>query len=89
MAVAKGRDPYDMKFFQGMCPMLGKTLEEAQAKYEHAREMADWLGGLGTISGFTGVDFRQFPLDEPFDFKGELGENTVHTMVKAVQKALQ
>jgi alkanesulfonate monooxygenase SsuD/methylene tetrahydromethanopterin reductase-like flavin-dependent oxidoreductase (luciferase family) len=89
MAVAEGRDPYDIKFYQGMCPILGKTLEEAQAKYEKAKGMADWLGGLATISGFTGVDFAKFPLDEPFNFGGELGDNTVHTMVKAVEKALQ
>ena len=51
--------------------------------------MAWWFGGLATIGGFTGVGFSKFPLDEPFNFEGELGDNTVHTMVKAVEKALQ
>jgi alkanesulfonate monooxygenase SsuD/methylene tetrahydromethanopterin reductase-like flavin-dependent oxidoreductase (luciferase family) len=89
MAIAEGRDPYDIKFYQGMCPILGRTLEEAQAKHAKARENADCLGGLATISGLTGVDFAKFPLAEPFNFGGELGDNTVHTMVKEVEKALQ
>jgi alkanesulfonate monooxygenase SsuD/methylene tetrahydromethanopterin reductase-like flavin-dependent oxidoreductase (luciferase family) len=87
MAAKEGRDPKDIKFFQGMAPFLGRTLEEAQAKYDIAKEYADWEGGLATISGFTGVDFSKYPLDQPFQFEGKLGENTVHTMVQSVQKA--
>lgn len=55
-ASAAGRHPQTIKFFVGITPILGKTLEEAQAKYERARENADIVGGLAQFSGYTGID---------------------------------
>jgi len=40
-AAAQGRDPQSIKFFVGISPILGATLEEAEAKYASARENAD------------------------------------------------
>jgi FMN-dependent oxidoreductase (nitrilotriacetate monooxygenase family) len=45
-AAARGRDPASLKFFVGISPIIGRTLEEAQAKYERARENSDPIGGL-------------------------------------------
>lgn len=63
-AAAQGRDPQSVKLFVGITPIIGATLEEAQAKYERARENADIVGGLAQFSGYTGIDFSRFPLDE-------------------------
>ena len=51
-------------------------------------EYADWEGGLACVSGFTGLDLSQFSLDEPFNFEGVMTDNSVNTMIQAVQRFL-
>lgn len=41
---AAGRDPYTVKFFAAVNPIIGRTLEEARAKYEEAMKYADVIG---------------------------------------------
>lgn len=41
---AAGRDPYTIKFFAAVNPIIGRTVEEAQAKYEEAMKYADVVG---------------------------------------------
>lgn len=67
-AVSFGRDPYDVKIFVAMMPFLGRTFEEAQAKYDKSIENLSVQSNLAKLSGFTGVDLSQFPLKEPFKF---------------------
>lgn len=69
-AASFGRDPYDVKIFVAMMPFLGKTVEEAQAKYDKAQSLISVQSNLAKISGFTGVDLSKFPLKEPFKFAG-------------------
>lgn len=88
MAAKEGRDPADINFFPNIVPIVGRTLEEAQEKHDIAMKYADWEGGLACVSGFTGLDLSQFPLDEPFNFEGILSDNSVHTMIEAVQRFL-
>jgi alkanesulfonate monooxygenase SsuD/methylene tetrahydromethanopterin reductase-like flavin-dependent oxidoreductase (luciferase family) len=90
MAVKEGRAATDVNFFPMITPIVGRTLEEAQEKYEIAKSYADWEGGLACVSGFTGMDLSIFPLDEPFDFNrvSTLGDNSVHTMIEAVKRVV-
>jgi alkanesulfonate monooxygenase SsuD/methylene tetrahydromethanopterin reductase-like flavin-dependent oxidoreductase (luciferase family) len=41
LAQEKGRDPQSIKFFATFTPILGKTNEEAQQKYEELIQ-GDW-----------------------------------------------
>lgn len=84
---AQGRDPESLKFFVGITPIVGKTVEEAQAKYERARENADIVGGLAQFSGYTGIDLSRFPLDEVFELKDAPGDAAVHTFLENFNKA--
>jgi alkanesulfonate monooxygenase SsuD/methylene tetrahydromethanopterin reductase-like flavin-dependent oxidoreductase (luciferase family) len=86
--VQEGRETTDINFFPNIAPIVGRTLEQAQAKHAIAVEYADWEGGLACVSGFTGLDLSQFPLDEPFNFEGVMTDNSVHTMIQAVQRFL-
>lgn len=86
-AAAQGRDPGCLKFFVGITPILGKTIEEAQAKYERAKENADIVGGLAQFSGYTGIDLSRFPLDEPFELKDAPGDAATHTFLENFNKA--
>lgn len=68
MAVAQGRAATDVNFFPSITPILGRTLEEAQTKYEKYKSMVDWEGGLAKLSGYLNLDLSKYPLDEPFDY---------------------
>lgn len=77
-AAKNGRDPTTMKFFAAICPFLGRTLEEAQAKFERAKEYADIEGALAQFSGYTGIDMSRFPLDEELKLDtSNAGENVI------------
>lgn len=79
LARAAGRDPYGIKFFAAINPIIGRTMEEAQAKYAQAMEHADVIGALAQFSGYTGIDMSKYPLDE------ELKLDTSNPKESAVQ----
>lgn len=81
-AIKHGRDPYDVKIFMAFQPFLGKTLEEAQAKYNKAYELASVQSGLAKLSGFTGVDLSKFPLKEPFKFEATASDGAITGVIK-------
>lgn len=70
VAATNGRDPSTIKFFAAIMPIIGRTVEEAVAKYEAAKKNISVEGGLAKFSSYTNVDMSQFPLDEPFNFEG-------------------
>ncbi|KAK4502092.1 hypothetical protein PRZ48_007903 [Zasmidium cellare] len=59
-----GRDPCSIKFFAAVNPIIGRTMEEPQAKYDEALQYADVIGALAQFSGYTGIDMCKYPLDE-------------------------
>ncbi|RDW57038.1 nitrilotriacetate monooxygenase component A IIA synthase subunit A-2 [Coleophoma cylindrospora] len=83
-AVAHGRDPYDIKLFASMTPIIGRTVEEAEAKKKEYWENSSWQGGLAHFCGYSGIDLSNAPLDEPFDFDGgDLNKAQIQGFVKA------
>ncbi|KAL6253241.1 hypothetical protein RBB50_000964 [Rhinocladiella similis] len=86
-AAAQGRDPSSIKFFVGISPIIGRTMEEAQVKYERAVEHADVIGGLAQFSGYTGIDLSKFPLDEVFKLTDAPGDDATHTFLENFNKA--
>jgi alkanesulfonate monooxygenase SsuD/methylene tetrahydromethanopterin reductase-like flavin-dependent oxidoreductase (luciferase family) len=52
-AAELGRDPSSIKFFLGIMPIIGRTLEEAEAKLAAARARTSVNGGLARFCGFT------------------------------------
>ena len=82
-AAAEGRDPSELKFFPMITPIIGKTVEEAQAKRKELEKYVDYRGGLVKVSTFLNTDLSKYPLDEPFDLDGIEGQ--IRTMVEAVK----
>jgi alkanesulfonate monooxygenase SsuD/methylene tetrahydromethanopterin reductase-like flavin-dependent oxidoreductase (luciferase family) len=82
-AVANGRDPKSIKFFPGISPIVGRTLEEAQAKYDKYLSMVDPIGGLAKFGGHTGMDLSEYPLDEPFEFKDQGAHNVIQGVIES------
>jgi hypothetical protein len=63
LAKEKGRDPNSIKVFATFTPILGRTDEEAQEKYEEVKKYASEIGGLVLVSGWTGIDLSKYPPD--------------------------
>lgn len=68
-------------------PYLGKTLEEAQAKFVKAHSLKSVNSGLIKFSGYTGVDLSKYPIDEPFNFEGKAKDNTITGVINNLKTA--
>lgn len=64
LAARRGRDPRSVRFFATLTPVVGRTDEEARARYEELRRYASVTGGLVLFSGWTGIDISGIPLDQ-------------------------
>jgi FMN-dependent oxidoreductase (nitrilotriacetate monooxygenase family) len=63
-AVRYGRSPNDIFIFTLMTVIVGRTEEEAQAKYQEYRSFISHRGALTLLAGWTGIDFSQYQLDD-------------------------
>ncbi|KAI1840958.1 hypothetical protein JX266_012818 [Neoarthrinium moseri] len=81
-AAANGRDPKSIKFFPCIVPIIGHTEEEARAKYDKAVANADPVAGLAQFSGYTGIDFSRYPLDEPLDLTNSKQDMAIQSVFR-------
>ncbi|MGA2409279.1 MAG: LLM class flavin-dependent oxidoreductase [Candidatus Binataceae bacterium] len=63
-----GRNPREILVFSLMTVIAGKTDAEAHEKYEEYRSYISHEGALTLFSGWTGVDFSRFDLDDPIKY---------------------
>ncbi|GGG77326.1 LLM class flavin-dependent oxidoreductase [Paenibacillus radicis (ex Gao et al. 2016)] len=76
-AAAYGRSGDDIAILPGFGPIVGRTQEEAEAKYEELTKLVTIDKALAYLGRFfEHHDFSQYPLDEPFPELGELGGNS-------------
>jgi FMN-dependent oxidoreductase (nitrilotriacetate monooxygenase family) len=71
LAAGYGRDPYDVKFFQGLSLVVGRTSEEAREKEARIEELSSIEGVLCHILGDAGIDAGALPLETPLSDLGE------------------
>ncbi|MDI4234653.1 LLM class flavin-dependent oxidoreductase [Bradyrhizobium sp. Arg237L] len=64
LAEQKGRNPAEVLMFSMMTVILGHTEAEASAKYADYRRHISHEGALTLMSGWTGVDFSTYGLDQ-------------------------
>ncbi|KAI9710335.1 MAG: hypothetical protein M1820_002830 [Bogoriella megaspora] len=83
IARKNGRDPRSIKFFATFTPILGKTDEEAQAKYAEAKKHASVIGGLVLFSGWTGIDISKLPIDKEITAEDSLEAHKVTSLMSA------
>jgi long-chain alkane monooxygenase len=77
-AVERGRQPADLKFFQGLYVVPGSTEAEARRKAAELDEWIDYDGQLSHMSGAVGIDFGHEDLDTPI---GDLKTEGVQSIV--------
>ena len=66
-AAGYGRDPSHVLIMPGVSPFIGRTLEEAQEKYDRLTSLILPEDGVGLLNGLTGgtLDLRGYDLDGP------------------------
>src|SRR4029077_17214513 len=77
-AVQHGRQPDDIKFFQGLYIIPGSTEAEARRKAAELDEWIDYDAQLSHFAGSLGVDFGHEDLDTPV---GELTTEGVQSIL--------
>jgi FMN-dependent oxidoreductase (nitrilotriacetate monooxygenase family) len=73
-----GRAPDDLKILPALCPVVGRTRDEAQAKYDQLQALIDPLAGLGSLYSSFG-DLSAYPLDGPVP-EGALGSQELRSV---------
>ncbi|KIX95553.1 uncharacterized protein Z520_08673 [Fonsecaea multimorphosa CBS 102226] len=58
------RDPASIKVLALVTPILGRTEEDARAKYADYKQHADLEGALALFGGWTGIDLNAYSEDE-------------------------
>ncbi|PSH65205.1 LLM class flavin-dependent oxidoreductase [Phyllobacterium sophorae] len=84
--VEHGRDPDELKLFQGISVIVGDSKEDAERRYWETAELVtiqnaiDYLGRY-----FEHYDFSQHDLDEPFPDIGDLGKNSFRSTTDTIK----
>lgn len=60
-----GRSADELKILPGIFPVLGRSEEEAQAKYRELQELIDPRVGVNLLSGLIGADLSGHDIDGP------------------------
>ena len=63
-----GRKGEDIKVYSLFTPIVGRTQEEAEAKYEDYKKHISLEGAMSLFSGWTGIDLSEYDLDEDLQF---------------------
>lgn len=80
-----GRDPQNVKFLTMLCPILGRTQEEAEAKYEEYTNLASVDGALALFGGWTGIDLDAYDDDQELR---HVESNAIKSAVEGWSKSL-
>lgn len=78
-AVDAGREPDDIKIFLGANVIVAPTKTEAQLLHQEYKRFIDVRGQLALISGWTGIDFSAFDLDDAVQY---VKSNAIQSMVE-------
>ncbi len=75
-AEACGRNPNEILILPGCSPIVGRTPEEAEQKYQEIASLVDTKDALNYLGRyFNDIDFTQYELDAPFPELGDFGRN--------------
>ncbi|WNR43098.1 LLM class flavin-dependent oxidoreductase [Paenibacillus roseipurpureus] len=76
-AISFGRSADDISILPGIRPIIGRTEEEAERKYQETVNLVSIEKAIIALGRpFNDFDFSVYPLDEPFPDLGDLGANS-------------
>jgi FMN-dependent oxidoreductase (nitrilotriacetate monooxygenase family) len=79
-AARNGRNPAEVLMFAGMTVIVGRTEQEAHSRYDEYRRYVNPEGVFALLSGWTGIDFSRYALDDPINY---VKNDAVNSMVEA------
>jgi len=83
-AAAGGRDPAEILMFCIMTVIVAPTEAEARAKHAEYRRHVSREGALALLSGWTGVDFSTYALDQRIDYiENDAGRSAMENVSRA------
>ena len=83
-AARNGRNPDDIRFYQGLSTVVGGTEAEAQAKAAEYREQLSSEAALAHLSGSIGVDLGAIDPDRPLEtFDSQAMQGAVKSMLES------
>ncbi|GIO14597.1 monooxygenase [Cohnella xylanilytica] len=86
-AVQFGRSEDDIVILPGINPIVGRTEEEAELKYQEIASLVSIENALNYLGRFfEHFDFSRFPLDEPFPDIGDLGSNSFRSGTDKIKR---
>ncbi|SPO01828.1 related to thermophilic desulfurizing enzyme [Cephalotrichum gorgonifer] len=85
LAAKSGRDPRSIKVFAVVTPIIGRTEEEAQEKYQRALAFASEEAGLAFYSGNAGIDLSKHDLDTEISPDDVTVDGRVHSLVNSLK----
>ncbi|MEU6112296.1 LLM class flavin-dependent oxidoreductase [Streptomyces albidoflavus] len=89
-AVAAGRDPRDISFFQGLSFVVGSTEEEARRKNAEIDDHLSVEGLMTHMSGNIGVDLSAIDPEKPLsELRTEVAQGAVRGMIEGAPDSAQ
>lgn len=86
-AAAHGRKPEELLIFPGIGPIVGRTGEEAERKYQEIAGLVSIDQALNYLGRyFEHFDFSHYALDEPFPDIGDLGSNSFRSTTDKIKQ---
>ena len=86
-AAAAGRSPGEVLILPGCSPIVGRTPEEAEAKYREIAGLVEINQALNYMGRFfNDLDFTQYDLDAPFPELGDYGRNGWESSTDSIKK---
>jgi alkanesulfonate monooxygenase len=76
-----GRNPAEVLMFAGITVIVGRTEQEAEAKYDEYRRYVNPEGAFALLSGWTGIDFSRYSPDHPINY---VKNDAVNSIVEAL-----
>jgi FMN-dependent oxidoreductase (nitrilotriacetate monooxygenase family) len=80
-AAENGRDPQGIKIFLGAAVIVAPTAAEARDRHAEYASWVDHEGALALLSGWSGIDFSRYSLDEPIR---HVENNAMRSIIEAI-----
>jgi len=85
---AAGHKPEEVFLLPGIRPIVGRTAEEAEIKYEISASLVPIENAIAALARpFNDHDFSKYPLDAPFPDLGDLGRNSQQSASDKIKQA--
>jgi FMN-dependent oxidoreductase (nitrilotriacetate monooxygenase family) len=85
--VEQGREPDDLRIFQGVSVIVGDDNEDVERQYWETARLVSIDNALNYLGRyFEHYDFSRHPLDEPFPDIGELGQNSFRSTTDTIKR---